>query len=88
MKEKIYVVMGSTGEYSDRTEWSVCAYADKALAEQHVQMADACAKEQMPYRYDKELVNPFDPGMIMDYTGTYYYIYEVPVRTELPVVVN
>jgi len=32
----LYVVMGSWGEYSDRAEWMVAAYADRALAEQHV----------------------------------------------------
>jgi hypothetical protein len=32
----IYVVMGSSGEYSDRYEYAVVAYKDNALAEQHV----------------------------------------------------
>jgi hypothetical protein len=32
---KVYVVMGQTGEYSDRTEWPVVAYHDEARAKEH-----------------------------------------------------
>lgn len=32
----LYVVMGSYGEYSDRSEWLVAAYANRELAEKHV----------------------------------------------------
>jgi hypothetical protein len=37
----IWVVMGSTGEYSDHRTWLVCAYEDKTRAERH---ADEAAK--------------------------------------------
>lgn len=33
---KIYVIQGSTGEYSDHIEWMVCAFTDKSKAEQFV----------------------------------------------------
>lgn len=32
----LYVVMGSSGEYSDRSEWMVAAYADQPKAQEHV----------------------------------------------------
>lgn len=32
MSKTIYVVQGSTGEYSDRTDWIVCAFEDKEQA--------------------------------------------------------
>lgn len=32
----IYVVRGSTGEYSDRTEWPVCAFTESWKAERFV----------------------------------------------------
>lgn len=35
----IYVVRGSSGEYSDRNEWPVAAYLDEPSAEKHVAMA-------------------------------------------------
>lgn len=39
IKMQVYVVMGTSGEYSDRYEWGVCVYQDEALAQQHVIMA-------------------------------------------------
>ena len=35
----VYLVIGVCGEYSDRTEWVVAAYFDKALAERHADLA-------------------------------------------------
>lgn len=32
----IYVVMGATGEYSDRTEWAVCAFTEEWKAQRFV----------------------------------------------------
>ena len=31
--QRLWVVYGTRGEYSDRTEWTVCAFADKIDAE-------------------------------------------------------
>ena len=42
---KVYVVMGTSGDYSDRREWVVCAYTDEALAKQHVELAQARSRE-------------------------------------------
>ena len=35
----IYVVVGTVGEHSDRSEWLVAAYADRALADKHADQA-------------------------------------------------
>jgi len=43
MERVIWVVMGSTGEYSDRNEWLVVAYEDEATAKRHAFDATARA---------------------------------------------
>lgn len=74
---KIYIVGGTTGEYSDRSDWNVCAYKNEDRAEEHVRKAMLRAKElQGEYgRYSAipKGSNEFDPDMQMDYTGTEYY---------------
>ena len=35
----VWLVIGTCGEYSDRSEWVVAAYFDKALAERHADLA-------------------------------------------------
>ncbi len=86
----IWVVMGTTGEYSDRNEWPVVAFADKAKAEARI---IACTEEANK-RYANSQVpdddngwssyntkdNPLDPHMKIDYTGTSYFHYEVEVE--------
>jgi len=87
----IYVVMGSTGEYSDERRWTVIAYFDKVKAQEHVINADRRAKEIfVEYKGDwveyKEIppnANEFDPDMVMDYTGTIYWISAVPIADKL-----
>ena len=39
--ERIWLVEGATGEYSDHTEWPVCFYYDEAKAKEHVEKAAA-----------------------------------------------
>lgn len=88
--KKVYVVEGSTGEYSDRTEWPVIAYESEDRAKQHVLNASAEARKILNERQEigwhetagKGLKNRFDPGMRMDYTGTFYSYYEVDVITD------
>jgi osmotically-inducible protein OsmY len=77
---KIYVVMGSTGEYSDRSEWPVVAFRDEEEARKRVENATRRAKEleatkPRDYRRITEHFkqNEFDPDMRNDYTGTAYY---------------
>jgi hypothetical protein len=60
--DKVYVVVGEEGSYSDRTEWLVAAYSDREQAERHVKrcerhVAEARAKYNlagMPWRSVEE----------------------------------
>jgi hypothetical protein len=90
---KIYVVSGSTGEYSDRTDWMVRAYADEETAKAIVLEYTTKAKEievrcRLP-KDDPQYINKYqgwrpefkwphpDPGFQMDYTGTDYFYGEI-----------
>jgi hypothetical protein len=81
---KIYIVEGTTGDYSDRTDWVVCAFRSKKKAEDLAHKAMRRAKEiqiSRPSRYDAPKgENEFDAKMQMDYTGTEYYIVECDLR--------
>lgn len=57
---KIYVVIGCTGEYSDQREWPVCAYTNREMADKHADLAMEWAhKNEQQFRdsikqvYDK-----------------------------------
>jgi hypothetical protein len=74
----VYTIFGSTGEYSDRNEWSVISYLDEERAKDHVVRASEKANEWEVVRKNKftnppEKWNEYDPEMQMDYTGTSYY---------------
>jgi len=81
----IYIVSGSTGEYSDRSEWLVAAYTDRAVAQKHVDDSEEWFRVNIPqlgkwphYGYeDREKKNPYDPKMSVDYTGAHWFLQEV-----------
>lgn len=89
----IYVVSGSTGEYSDRTDWMVRAYADEEAAKAVVTEYSAKAKEvEARCRLEEDDPNYVDryntyapdfkwphpdPHFQMQYTGTEYGYCEV-----------
>jgi len=78
---KIYTVMGTTGEYSDRCEWPVVSYTNENLAKEHVIKAEKRAKEWEATRkstFDEPPLgwSKYDPDFDMDYTNTSYYIIE------------
>jgi hypothetical protein len=80
---KVYIVMGTTGEYSDRCEWPVVAYFDEHAAKVHVYNAK-CVANQIEqnmdgswYDPDEDAKNEYDPDMRMYYTGTTYYVMTV-----------
>ena len=81
---KIYVVRGTTGEYSDRSEWSVVAFRTEERARERVLAATARAKEIEVTRVSRYAavkdINEFDLDMEMDYTGTNYYYNEVELE--------
>jgi hypothetical protein len=94
MHTHIYIVMGATGEYSDRNEWAVAAYYDEELAKTHVEEATKRAKaievaaevDAADWNLKEKLMkeNPFDSCSYMSYTGNGYYIYTLPISRELP----
>lgn len=87
---KIYIVHGETGEYSDRSDWNVCAYKNEEDAKIHVVKASEVARElYAKYQndfmnwYDDDGViktNPYDKRFSMDYTGTNYGYSEVELH--------
>ena len=82
---KIWIVEGTTGEYSGHRYWVVCAYKSKQKAEDHVRNAMLRAKEIENSRESRyhaaEGINEFDPKMQMDYTGTEYYTIGCELRS-------
>jgi hypothetical protein len=87
----MFVVIGKTGEYSDRQGWIVCYYETEYAAIDHMQSAK-CASDKLiterPNQWmrwgesgwgdDKKKPNPYDPDWKADYTGTTYDVIEVP----------
>jgi hypothetical protein len=37
---KIFIVIGETGEYSDRNEWCEMAFNDKEIAKEYIRLKD------------------------------------------------
>lgn len=86
----IYVVTGSTGEFSDYQEWSVCAFTKEILAVSFVEgLTTALSKlgassESGDVKSNLTLsdrakiaeeMNDLDPQCRVDYTGTRYFYY-------------
>jgi len=94
MTAKIFIVMGSTGEYSDRTEWPVMAFLTEAEAKKH---EDDCLTEAIRLGASSTLKKPhydsyahdgekskFDPDMQCSYTGVGYFIMDCPFTAPKP----
>jgi len=86
--EKVHVVMGTAGEYSDCREWPIKAYLDLAAAQAHVDAATAYLQEKLPSGYiDYEeraafcKNNPWDPdGDLECYSGASYFVHSVKLE--------
>ena len=86
----IWIVEGSTGEYSDHREWILCAFTTEAAANALVLQASARARElqqKYPASYwfswdndDGKERNEFDPQMEIDYTGVNYRTIKCELR--------
>lgn len=81
----IYVVQGSTGEYSDHREWLVHAFRHEADAQAEVEFLTAKWMElrasdgtDWEERHaDEEAMRVFDPGFFTDYTGSHWNVLAV-----------
>lgn len=81
----VYVIVGETGEYSDRSVWIVKAFANEENAKEFVIKATEKAKEiylldrDLSWEESEKLIksNEYDPFFKMNYTGTSYYYEEV-----------
>ncbi|OQB10405.1 MAG: hypothetical protein BWY21_00326 [Parcubacteria group bacterium ADurb.Bin216] len=83
---KIYVVQGSTGEYSDHREWILKAFTKEQKAKDFVV---ACTQEYQrikssyedKYDWPKEKdPHKLDPAFEWDYTGTNYTYFETELE--------
>ncbi|NIQ92427.1 MAG: hypothetical protein GWN93_26980 [Deltaproteobacteria bacterium] len=79
---KIFIVMGTAGEYANTEQWPVKAFRSKRRAEDIGTKAMRRANEIYEDHFKKygrrDLPeNEYDPDMEMDYTGTSYFLYEV-----------
>jgi hypothetical protein len=87
VKEIIYLVQGNCGEYSDYSEWVVCAYRREDLAQQHAVRAKEWRQKNVPLDRPtpEDLKNPYDNRY--DYGldhHTDWTAYGVEVRDALP----
>lgn len=76
----IYVIEGQTGEYDDFQSWLVAAHTTLEAAEKHrTKCHEFVEKEINPMAADnwrvlKDVKNPYDSAMHVDYTGVTYTI--------------
>jgi hypothetical protein len=88
MTKTIFVVEGSTGEYSDHREWLVKAYTNETKAIEHILLASQEANKLFvkynsdDYAYGDSLENKYDPYMQMDYTGVRYRYHSIELVEE------
>jgi hypothetical protein len=76
----IWVVSGSTGCYSDRIEWIVCAFTNETEARE---FENLCQVEADKFEYDCsrcDYGHKYDQRFKLDYTGTSYYTEMVELR--------
>ena len=88
--QKVFVVFGQTGEYSDRIDWAVRGFFSRQKAEAFEFACTQAAKKWFdaravddPLFCDDEALRsavPGDPEFRCDYTGTDYYMIEVEVE--------
>lgn len=89
-QKKIHIVMGFTGEYSDKQEWLVEAWLDKRVAGERCEHANNWLKEHhmhfdSGHDYKSESKNPkdnpVDKKMRYDWgTGAEYAVVSVPIK--------
>lgn len=92
--KQIWIVEGATGEYSDHTEWAVCAFYSeekaKELTEQLSLLAIAAHSSALRFGsvFDFKKTNEgkkwleHDPMAQMDYSGVNYTAYSITIRDD------
>jgi hypothetical protein len=95
MNQYIYVVVGSTSEYSDRQEWVVGAYRNEENAQRRVVELDNLMRlygydsienntlkyEELDQLLEAMRENPNgDSNFLIDYNGTRYYYYRIELK--------
>jgi hypothetical protein len=86
MAKTLYVVMGTTGEYSDRSEWPVAAVEGEESAKQYVRALErqyqsippSLKEDRWKNREKVKALMTLDPQFDEDYTGTQWFFSEVP----------
>ena len=85
-EKKVFIVRGSTGEYSDFCFWDVSAFLDVKQARKLKNKLNAWLRKNNAHFYNgtvhirKLKDNPNDPDMYVDYTGAEYEVIEVPLK--------
>lgn len=79
----VYLVWGSQGEYSDRSDWNVAAYYLEEAAKQHAQLAkeyiDNAPKERYSEKYRQYVKSsPYDVVAVWD-PDCSYYVVKIPL---------
>ena len=82
---KIYVVIGDTGEHSDRTEWLTQAFkTEEAAKDKILQLSVLLQKQPQTHKLDYDsrketikLMKEFDPNFELEYGGTSWRVEEV-----------
>lgn len=84
---KVFIIEGNTGEYSDRTNWMVGAYLDQGAAESRIEFLRSEITRlglNKGFSYDWEQrdkaskeMSEHDENFRCDYTGTHYYLLTV-----------
>jgi hypothetical protein len=80
MTKQLWIVYGSTGEYSDRDEWNVAVVDSEAdaqtlvtlLQQQYLSIPQALRDDRWKHEDKIKAIMSLDPGFRMDYTGTCY----------------
>lgn len=93
--KQLWIVHGSTGEYSDRSEWNVavtdCEDDAKLLVLALQQQYLSIPQEMKENRWDvaaknaKKAIMSLDPCFQCDYTGTYYFYGSAPHYSRLDI---
>ena len=89
---KIYVIEGQTGEYSDSQHWLVAAYTDRSRAEAEVVRLTMLAKvaerfmgdsDSEEWRVAKGAAKAADPQFQCDFSGTIYSVLPLNLVNEI-----